>query len=563
MLITNKKELQKFSSKHRLWQGIPGIEVSPKGRIFSVLYSGGTKEEKGNFVVLLKSEDDGKTFSEPITAVYREEGRCYDPVLWIDPLKRLWLIWAYASETEESGVFGAICSDCDADTLIWSEPFFIGHYVMMNKPTVLSTGDWLFPVAAWDPSINMLYALPPENYGHKKEETGAFVYKMLNPYRPAFKKLGGTCADKRSFDEHMVLELNNGKLMMLIRTYYGIAVSYSYNQGHTWTEPVDSKLGGPSSRFFIRRLTSGRILLINHYKFSGRNNLTALLSEDDGKTWKYSLLLDERANISYPDAVETKDGYIYITYDRERGSFQKDLDSVMHCAREILFAKITEEDILAGKLVNPNSSLKNVVSKLNEYINDSNPFKEIQRFSDVQLAQELCKNAETKAKCPSILFDYYPIACENISKLDNNKLDALFIKLEKETENDFTTILEIIRFLRSVSIQGKNNIPIVEMVEKMLSENIRENLSISNIANKLNISVYYLMHVFKKRTGITINEYKMALRIAQAKKMLKNTTKSISEIADICGFESLQYFSRTFKKAEGVVPSKYREDNSY
>ena len=139
----------------------------------------------------------------------------------------------------------------------------------------------------------------------------------------------------------------------------------------------------------------------------------------------------------------------------------------------------------------------------------------------------------------------------------------MFAKLEQETEDNFTTMLEIIRFLRSISTQETNNIPIVEMVEKLLSKNIRENLSISDIANRLNISVYYLMHVFKKRTGITINEYKMALRIAQAKKMLKNTNKSISEIADSCGFESLQYFSRTFKKTEGVTPSQYRENTSY
>ena len=560
MLITNANELEKFSSKHRLWQGIPSIEVSPKGRIFSTFYSGGTKEDKGNFVVLTIS-NDGKNFSEPVAALYREAGRCYDPVLWIDPLGRLWWIWAYASKSEPSGVYGVVCEDCDAETLTWSQPFLIGKYVMMNKPTVLSTGDWLFPVAAWDPSINMLYALPPEKYGHKKEETGAFVYKLIHPQSMTFKKMGGTCAAQRSFDEHMILELNNGKLMMLIRTYYGIAVSYSYDQGHTWTEAVRSNIPSPSSRFFIRRLSSGRILLVNHHNFCGRNNLTALLSEDEGQTWKYSLLLDERADVSYPDAVETKDGFIYITYDRERGAFRKNLNSVMDCAREILYAKITEEDILAGKLVNPSSQLKNIISKLNEYIDDENPYKEIHRFSDIELAQELCKNKESKANCSSIIFDHYPIASEHLSTLDRNKLDSLLAKLEKDAEDDFTTILEIIRLVRSVSIQDTESLPIVEMVEKVLSENIRENLSISDIANELRVSIYYLMHAFKKQTGITIHEYKMALRIANAKKLLRNTNKSISEIADYCGFESLQYFSRTFKKAEGVVPSKYREQN--
>ena len=52
--------------------------------------------------------------------------------------------------------------------------------------------------------------------------------------------------------------------------------------------------------------------MINHYQFVGRDHLTAMLSEDEGKTWKYKLLLDERADVSYPDAKEADDGYIYI-----------------------------------------------------------------------------------------------------------------------------------------------------------------------------------------------------------------------------------------------------------
>ena len=54
MFITEKSQLKKFSTPYRLWQGIPGIEVTKKGRIFSTFYSGGTKEEVNNFVVLLK-----------------------------------------------------------------------------------------------------------------------------------------------------------------------------------------------------------------------------------------------------------------------------------------------------------------------------------------------------------------------------------------------------------------------------------------------------------------------------------------------------------------------------
>ena len=159
-------------------------------------------------------------------------------------------------------------------------------------------------------------------------------------------------------EEHMVIELNDGRLAMYIRTFVGIAVCYSRDRGKTWSKPDKSVLSGPGSRFFIRRLKSGRILLINHANFNGRNNLTALLSEDEGRSWKYQLLLDERDNVSYPDATENEDGYIYITYDRERGSFKTTMSETYDSAREILYSKITEEDIIAGEIVNKGSRLK-------------------------------------------------------------------------------------------------------------------------------------------------------------------------------------------------------------
>lgn len=69
-----------------------------------------------------------------------------------------------------------------------------------------------------------------------------------------------------------------------------------------------------------------------------------MLSEDEGRTWPHRLLLDDRSQASYPDAVETDDGRLYIIYDRERAG-----------AREILFAITTEADISAGK---PGSATK-------------------------------------------------------------------------------------------------------------------------------------------------------------------------------------------------------------
>ena len=188
MLITDKKDLARFGAGYRIWQGIPGIEVTRNGRIFSAFYSGGTKEEIGNYALLIKSDDGGKNFSEPIAVAYKKEGRCFDEVLWIDPAGRLWFTWGYASgiEPEKTGVYGSVCDDPDADEIVFSEPFFIGKNVMMNKPTVLSSGEWLFPIAIWLGSVKW-------GAEEKKQESdipASYAYRTADGGK-SFEKLGG------------------------------------------------------------------------------------------------------------------------------------------------------------------------------------------------------------------------------------------------------------------------------------------------------------------------------------------------------------------------------------
>ncbi|MBQ8496060.1 MAG: exo-alpha-sialidase [Clostridia bacterium] len=359
MLITEKEALKTYGTTKRLWQGIPSIEVTKKGRIFITFYSGETREEIGNFSLLILSDDGGKTFTEPVAVAYDEGHRCFDPCIWLDPLGRLWFTWA---RYPDDGVYAVICEDPDADELHFTEPFLVGRDVMMNKPTVLSTGEWLFPIAVWKDFLCKNYP----GYSADIKEKGSYVYATDDEGK-TFRRRGCSDVKERSADEHMILEMQDGSLRMFVRTEYGIGASDSFDGGKTWSADYDSGYGGPCSRFHIRRLTSGRILLINHYDFQRRNNLTAMLSEDDGKTFPYRLLLDERNDVSYPDAKEAEDGFIYITYDRDRGAFKWKMRDIFASEREILMAKITEEDILAGTIMNENSFLKRIVNKLSGY----------------------------------------------------------------------------------------------------------------------------------------------------------------------------------------------------
>ena len=83
--------------------------------------------------------------------------------------------------------------------------------------------------------------------------------------------------------------------------------------------------------------------------------------------------------------------------------------------------------------------------------------------------------------------------------------------------------------------------------------------SIEQLANKMSVSQRYLSDTLKKETGKTTTEHLQLYLIDEAKNILLKPNKSIAEVAYELGFEYPQYFSRLFKKKEGLSPSEYRE----
>jgi len=336
-----------YASAARLWQGIPGLERAANGRLWAVWYTGGEGEGIGNYVVLHTSADDGVTWSGPELVIAPNPGeRCYDPCLWHDPFGRLWLFWAQSGGFKDSraGVWCVRCDDARQPPLQWSSPRRIANGVMMNKPTVLADGSWLAPTAVW------AYMKPVIPELAKEQRSNALCSRDQGK---SWQLLGGADVPDRQFDEQMIVERRDGSLWMLVRTTYGAGESVSRDGGRTWSPGQPSGISGPGSRFFVRRLASGRLLLVNHYAFSGRNNLTAMLSEDDGRTWIGGLLLDGRDGVSYPDGVQDESGLIRVIYDHDRQG-----------VAEILLAVFREDDVLEGRLVSPDARLAVLVDRL-------------------------------------------------------------------------------------------------------------------------------------------------------------------------------------------------------
>src|SRR5690606_28804074 len=110
----------------------------------------------------------------------------------------------------------------------------------------------------------------------------------------------------------------------LARTTYGMAESFSADRGRTWSAGTPSAIQHTSTRFFLRRLHSGRILLVKHGRIDQRterrSHLSAFLSDDEGSSWHGGLMIDERADVSYPDGFQGSDGVISIVYDHNRAT---------------------------------------------------------------------------------------------------------------------------------------------------------------------------------------------------------------------------------------------------
>lgn len=550
MIITDEDKLKEYLPSGRVWQGIPSFERTKKGRCFSVFYTGETGEMNGNYCTLAVS-DDGENWRDPVVVTYAGKSRrCYDPNVWIDPLGRLWLIW---SVMPDLSVYAAICDNPDADKLVFGEERRIGTGVLLNKPTVLSSGEWLFPIAVWKESV-----ISPYDAQKIKVPRLAFVVRTVDEGK-TFTRLGGVDMPERCFDEHMIVELKDGRLAMFVRTYYGIGVSFSFDGGFTWSEGKDTGILSPNSRFFIRKLESGNYLLVTNDS-KRREKMTAFISTDECKTWKGGLLLDKRDQVSYPDGVES-DGYIYITYDCERGN-PRTLEATEKCAREILYARFTEADALAGKNVSGKCEFKKIISKLGKYEGKKNPYAEKKYFSDDEYVDYLMTLPSADAVMKRLYSDgvtCYVIKDSAARERTDQLLDA-FEKAEKDDEKR-----EILYELNVIFKKNKREYAVTDesdLVEKIIAYidgHYGEELTLDVIARHFAISRYYLCHAFKRQTGTSAIKFITSRRIYMAKKMLKDSYATITDIGFECGFSDSAYFIKTFRRAEGISPGSYRK----
>ena len=99
----------------------------------------------------------------------------------------------------------------------------------------------------------------------------------------------------------------------------------------------------------------------------------------------------------------------------------------------------------------------------------------------------------------------------------------------------------------------------ISSVYNYLHDHFQESISLDYLSQTFFINKYYLTRLFKQQYGKTISDHLLELRINNAKKRLRFTSDSVENIAITCGFNDISYFSKKFKKAEGLSPTAFRK----
>ncbi len=119
----------------------------------------------------------------------------------------------------------------------------------------------------------------------------------------------------------------------------------------------------------------------------------------------------------------------------------------------------------------------------------------------------------------------------------------------------FSRILPIVELARNKDIE---NYDLTHLIVNYVSEHFQESLTLTELANHLNVSKYYLSRIFSSKLNTNFNQYINYIRANFALTLIQSTSYTLTRISVDSGFESQRTFNRAFKEIYHMTPSEYR-----
>lgn len=139
-------------------------------------------------------------------------------------------------------------------------------------------------------------------------------------------------------------------------------------------------------------------------------------------------------------------------------------------------------------------------------------------------------------------------------------VDELLLRIERIRFDPYTLLPGSAALLKTVDGLDHHSSPIVVRICDFIADNFREDIDSSDIAQAADIHPKYAMNVFKKSTGMTLNDYVNLMRLSYAQALLMQEEANVLQVAMDSGFGSLSAFNKSFRKIAGMSPTDFRRD---
>ena len=301
----------------------PIIRKTKNGTLICVCLSGGNWDpENENVVEIMKSYDNGKTWSKPEILFSHHSRGVWASEMFVDDEKVVLFIQTYNAECyyRELQSFYSISKD---DGTTWSEPKSLPsglNGVSIRQGIIMSNGNYLFPLYYGEVVTDFEWKNVKDWHENLLFCCGVAITEDKGQ---TFQRYG-YIKSKKCLWEPNCIELEKGHIVMYMRNnnapYLGI--SHSYDFGKTWSEFEQTDIPNANTKVTLLK-ANNLILIINNFNnavgFKNRNHLQIWVSKD-GKEWYKKIKLEEDSEcFYYPHAFfDEKEQMLYVVYENAK-----------------------------------------------------------------------------------------------------------------------------------------------------------------------------------------------------------------------------------------------------
>lgn len=163
----------------------------------------------------------------------------------------------------------------------------------------------------------------------------------------------------------------------------------------------------------------------------------------------------------------------------------------------------------------------------------------------------------------------------DVSAFTDNALSSLMERLRDELMRDQASQLFVSAMAQAIAVhiarnyaetvdearRGTPSLPAYKLkrVTELMAQHIAEDLSLDQLAAQVGLSKFHFDRLFKCATGLSPSRYQIELRLNEARRLLRETKKSILNVALEVGYTNPSHFAKIFRRETGLTPSEYRQ----